>query len=181
VLQVHEDDFNIDPKDDDFFQMLSEKNNARIEETKKEVAYNIEWATVSLNKLKDKFYSVLHFEKFTVKALKTHSYVTTFRVPKMSEFLTSNLEQFKSLLGAEGGGRESMDFEDEDVMQNMNDGEDDRKAAELARKQGMIQNNEAKGEKKTEAEKKREERKIERERRKKEIENLEKQKTNKAN
>jgi len=161
--------------------MLSEKNNARIEETKKEVAYNIEWATVSLNKLKDKFYSVLHFEKFTVKALRTHSYVTTFRVPKMSEFLTSNLEQFKSLLGAEGGGRESMDFEDEDVMQNMNDGEDERKATELARKGNMSNNNEAKGEKKTEAEKKREERKIERERRKKEIENLEKQKTNKAN
>jgi len=63
----------------------------------------------------------------------------------------------------------------------MNDGEEDRKATEMARKGGMQNNNEAKGEKKTEAEKKREERKIERERRKKEIENLEKQKTNKAN
>lgn len=43
----------------------------KIEEARKEVAWNIEFHTVSLNKLKSKFYDVLEFEKFTVKALKT--------------------------------------------------------------------------------------------------------------
>jgi len=133
-IQVADEDFNIDPE---YFELLSEKNNHRIEETKKEVAYGIEVATVKLNKLKDKFYSVLHFEKFTVKALRTHSYVTTFRVPKMSEFLTSNLESFKALLGAENGARDSMDFEEDDVMQNMGEGEEERKATDLNKRGTM--------------------------------------------
>ena len=81
AIQVDDEDFNIER---DYFNDLTDKVNAKIEETKKEVAYDIEWATVALNKLKDKFYSCLHFEKFTVKALRTHSYVTTFRVPRMS-------------------------------------------------------------------------------------------------
>jgi hypothetical protein len=176
ILQVADEDFNIDPE---YFELLSEKNNHRIEETKKEVAYGIEVATVKLNKLKDKFYSVLHFEKFTVKALRTHSYVTTFRVPKMSEFLTSNLESFKALLGAENGARDSMDFEEDDVMQNMGEGEEERKATDQNKGRNIAAPERKANQ--TEAERKREERKIARERRKKEIENLEKQKTNKAN
>jgi hypothetical protein len=131
AIKVDDEDFNIER---DYFNDLTDKVNAKIEETKKEVAYDIEWATVALNKLKDKFYSVLHFEKFTVKALRTHSYVTTFRVPRMSEFLTQNLESFKQLLGAENGNRDSMDFEDEDVNMNLGDGEDERKGTDLQRK-----------------------------------------------
>jgi len=84
VIRVSEDDFNIDPE---YFELLLEKNDAKIEETKKEVNWNIEYHTVRLNKLKNKFYDVLDFEKFTVKAMKTTAYVTTFRVPKMSDFL----------------------------------------------------------------------------------------------
>jgi len=45
--------------------------------------------------LKDKFYDILEFEKFMVKSMRTDSYVTTFRVHKMSEFLTQNIENFK--------------------------------------------------------------------------------------
>jgi hypothetical protein len=44
---------------------------------------------------------VLEFEKFTVKAIKTTSYVTTFRVHKMSEFLEANIETFKQMLETE--------------------------------------------------------------------------------
>lgn len=91
-LRVNEDDFQIDPE---FFHILQERNEAKIEETKKEVAWGIEWHTVNLNKLKNKFYDVLEFEKFTVKAIKDSSYVTTFRVQKMSEFLQTNIEAFK--------------------------------------------------------------------------------------
>ena len=89
VIKVGNDDFNIDP---DYFEMLLERNAGKIEETKKEVAWNIEYHTVRLDKLKNKFYDVLDFEKYTVKAMTTTSYVTTFRVPKMSDFLNKNIE-----------------------------------------------------------------------------------------
>jgi len=83
-IQVQPEDFNIDPE---YFQMLKERNLAKIQEAKKEVAWNIEMHTVKLNKLRERFYGILEFDKFTVKALQTDSYVTTFRVHKMSEFL----------------------------------------------------------------------------------------------
>lgn len=67
--------------------MLGERNDIKIEEARKEVAWNIEFHTAKLNKLKSKFYDILEFEKFTVVAMKTTSYVTTFRVHKMSDFL----------------------------------------------------------------------------------------------
>lgn len=76
-LRISEDDFQIDP---DFFMILQERNDAKIDETKKEVAYPIEVKEVALNKLRDKYYEVLEFEKFTVKGIKNGSYVTTFRV-----------------------------------------------------------------------------------------------------
>lgn len=97
--------------------MLLERNANKIEETKKEVAWNIEYHTVRLHKLKNKFYDVLDFEKYTVKAMTTGSYVTTFRVPKMSEFLNKNIEQFRALIAQEVAAKENMDFEDDDENQ----------------------------------------------------------------
>jgi len=85
VIQVAEQDFNIDP---DFFNMLIDRSKKKIEETKREEQWEVEKNTVKLNKIKKKFYDILDFQKFTVKAMRTPSYVTTFRVPKMSEFLT---------------------------------------------------------------------------------------------
>ncbi len=83
-IRLNQDDFNIDPV---YFDMLKERNYAKIEEAKKEVAWGIEFHTLKLNKLQQKFYDTLEFDKFTVKALKTGSYVSTFRVHKMSETL----------------------------------------------------------------------------------------------
>lgn len=84
VIRVSEEDFNIDPE---YFDMLLERNVKKIYETEKEVAWNIEFHQKGLEKLKNKFYNMLDFEKFTVLAMRTDSYVTTFRVPKMSDFL----------------------------------------------------------------------------------------------
>lgn len=72
--------------------MLDERNSKKIEEANKEVAWNIEYHTVRLNKLRERFYNLLEFEKFTVKAIKTGNYVGTFRVEQMSEFLQKNIE-----------------------------------------------------------------------------------------
>ena len=145
--------------------MLLERNASKIEETKKEVAWNIEYHTVRLNKLKNKFYDVLDFEKYTVKAMTTSSYVTTFRVPKMSDFLNKNIEQFRALIAQEVAAKENMDFEDDD--ENLEDEKVDvQKKAEIKKPQA------ASNAHKTDAEKKREERKIAREVRKKKIEKL---------
>ena len=64
--------------------MLIERSKKKIEETKAEEQWEVEKNTVKLNKIKKKFYDILDFQKFTVKAMRTQSYVTTFRVPKMS-------------------------------------------------------------------------------------------------
>ena len=113
-IRLNIDDFNIDPI---YFDMLRQRNYLKIEEAKKEVAWGIEYHTVRLNKLKDKFYDVLEFEKFTVKGLKTTSYVTTFRVHKMSEFLQQSIETFKQMLENEmlmGGKDNTLEFGDEE-------------------------------------------------------------------
>mmetsp|Transcript_34594 Transcript_34594/g.25749 ORF Transcript_34594/g.25749 Transcript_34594/m.25749 type:complete len:226 (+) Transcript_34594:852-1529(+) len=88
-VRLTEGDFNIDPE---FFEMLHDRNSQKIEEAKKEVAWNIEFHNLKLSKLKQRFYDVLEFEKFTVKAMKTSNFVTTFRVHKMSDFLQRNIE-----------------------------------------------------------------------------------------
>ena len=83
-----------------------------LEETKKEVAWGIEFATVNLNKLKNKYYDVLEFERFTVKGIKNGAYVTTFRVKTMSDFLTARIEAFKAMLENEMIGKNQDDDDD---------------------------------------------------------------------
>lgn len=46
--------------------------------------------------------------------MRTPSYVTTFRVPKMSEFLNKNIEQFKAMMEKELTSKEAMDFEEDE-------------------------------------------------------------------
>jgi hypothetical protein len=65
-----------------------------------------------LNKLKNKYYDVLEFEKFTVKGVKNGAYVTTFRVQRMSEFLQTNIEAFKQMLENEIIGKDAENEED---------------------------------------------------------------------
>lgn len=117
--------------------MLRERNFFKIEETKKEVAWGIEYHTVRLNKLKEKFYDVLEFEKFTVKALKTNSYVTTFRVHKMSEFLQKSIETFKQMLESEllmNGKDNTLEFPDEEGLDGSNENKDDKNATTVQAK-----------------------------------------------
>lgn len=95
--------------------------------------------------------------------MRTPAYVTTFRVPKMSEFLNRNFEQFKSLMEKEITSKENMDFDDEE---NHAENAQDAAVVNVSKKVTAVASNQHK----SEAEKKREERKIEREKRKKKIE-----------
>jgi len=97
--------------------------------------------------------------------MRTWSYVTTFRVPKMSEFLNKNIEQFRSLIANEVQAKENMEFDDDD--DNL---EEDK--IEVKQKTEVKKPTAASNVHKTDAEKKREERKIQREYRKKKIEKL---------
>lgn len=65
-LQAHEDDFQIDPH---FFQVLYDRNDAKIQETKREVAWGIEFEKLKLEKLQHHYYEKIEYEKFTVKAI----------------------------------------------------------------------------------------------------------------
>ena len=170
VIQVSDQDFNIDPE---FFEMLLDRNAAKIEETKKEVQWNIEFHTVKLNKIKNKFYDVLDFEKFTVKAMRTGAYVTTFRVPKMSDFLQKNIQEFKAILENEIATKEQIELEENDMLNQMDDHPDaegkagkDKGKAQAATSQAQANVH------KTDAERKREERKVARDARKRKIEKL---------
>lgn len=146
--------------------MLLNRNAEKIEETKKEVAWPIEYNTVALHKLKGKFYDVLDFEKYTVKAMKNVHYVTTFRVPKMSEFLNKNIEQFRQLIAQEVAAKEN--YADDDDDEGLEDEGKELEKKKTEKPKVVAVNNIQK----TEAEKKREERKIQREIRKKKIEKL---------
>lgn len=128
MLRVGADDFNIDPE---FFESLLEKNHEKIKETKNEVQWNINYHKRRLDKLKEKFYDVLDYEKFMVKALKTTSYVTSFRCAQMSKFITDNIKLFKEMLEREIELKEQNDLNDVDGL--LEDRADANKAKERQR------------------------------------------------
>ena len=112
VLQMNKDDFNIEPE---YFDTLVKRSKDMIEETKREEQWEIEKNNVKLAKLKSKFYDVLDIYTSTVKALKTDAFVTTFRVPKMSDFLTDNIRQFKEILESEIAAKEENELADQEA------------------------------------------------------------------
>ena len=69
-----------------------------------------------MSKIKNRFYDALDFQRFMVKAMKTDSYVTTFRVPKMSDFLLENINKFKEILEEEILAKEENENNDGDAL-----------------------------------------------------------------
>ena len=146
--------------------------------TKKEVAWNIEYRRVALEKLESVFFDNLEYNRFTVKAIKTDAFVTTFRVKKMRQFLEENVRRFKEMIEKEYHPQSGSD----DDLQSIGSShrEEDEKRESNPTKTGMqgttqFQNQGQKKKKKTEAELKREERTRAREERKRELERHEKE------
>ena len=131
VIRMPESDFNIDPE---YFDMLIKRTKDKIEETKKEEQWDIEKNKVALNKVKNKFYDALDFQKFTVKAMRTDSYVTTFRVPKMSTFLKDNINRFKDILESEILAKEENDNQEGDGINQDADAQEGDKQKEKTAK-----------------------------------------------
>jgi hypothetical protein len=109
--------------------MLIQRSKDKIEETKKEEQWEVEKNTVKLNKIKKKFYDILDFQKWTVKAMRTGAFVTTFRVPKMSEFLTNNINEFKQILESEIAAKEENEMNENDMINHMDEGAEGDKGA----------------------------------------------------
>ena len=109
--------------------MLIQRSKDKIEETKKEEQWEVEKNTVKLNKIKKKFYDILDFQKWTVKAMRTGAFVTTFRVPKMSEFLTNNINEFKQILDSEIAAKEENEMNENDMINHMDEGAEGDKGA----------------------------------------------------
>jgi len=59
-------------------------------------------------------------------AMRTGSYVTTFRVPKMSDFLTNNINEFKAILESEIAAKEEDQMGEDQIVDNMADAEGDK-------------------------------------------------------
>ena len=170
ALRVQESDFNIDPQ---YFDMLVNRTKDRIEQTRKEEQWEVEKNRVKLVKIQNRFYDALDFQKSTVKAIKTDSYVTTFRVPRMSEFLKDNINKFKDILESEILAKEENENQDGDLGNadaDALDGETKKDKSNKTNALAAAGTTTLKG--KTEAERNREQRKIARELRQKKIEKL---------
>jgi hypothetical protein len=112
---------------------------------------------------------MLDYEKFMVKALKTQSYVTSFRCAKMSQFITDNIRLFKEMLEKEIELKEQNEMND---LEGMLDDHNANKAKHATRTNLLTNQKKQEQVFKTEADKKRAERKVEREKRKAEIDLL---------
>ena len=118
--------------------MLIERSKKKVEETKAEEQWEVEKNTVKLNKVKKKFYDILDFQKFTVKAMRTNAYVTTFREPKMSDFLTDNINDFKQILESEIAQKEENEMDGDQMgLDNMDGGHEGDKAKDKAKTGAM--------------------------------------------
>ena len=174
-IRLTEEDFNVDPE---YFEMLANENEEKKQITKKEVAWGIEYRRVALEKLRSVFFDNLEYNRFTVKAIKTEAFVTTFRVKKMSKFLEENVRRYREMIEKEYHPQSGSD----DDLQSIGSShrEEDEKRESNPTKTGMqgttqFQNQGQKKKKKTEAELKREERTRAREERKRELERHEKE------
>ena len=174
-IRLTEEDFNIDPE---YFEMLANENEEKKNITKKEVAWSIEYRRVALEKLRSVFFDNLEYNRFTVKAIKTDAFVTTFRVKKMRKFLEENVRRFKEMIEKEYHPQSGSDDDFQSIGSSHRE-EDEKRESNLT-KTGMrgttqFQNQRQKKKKKTEAELKREERTRAREERKRELERHEKE------
>ena len=106
--------------------------------------------------------------------MRTGSYVKTFRVPKMSNFLTDNINEFKKILESEIAAREEDQMGDENMGINMDEGAEGDKGAKDKNKGAAATAAQPGAAKvhKTHADQRREERKLAREARKKKIDKL---------
>ena len=175
-IQLTDKEFNVDPE---YFEMLQKNLSERVDITHKEVAWGIEFRKVAYEKLKSVFFDTLEFDRFTVKAIQSDSFVSTFRVKKMSEFLEENVRRFKEMIEKEYQPQSGSDDDIQSEGSSQNRDEElrqERKANKQNKATNQFQNqNQQNYKKKTEAELKREERTRARKARKEELEKHEKE------
>jgi len=174
-IQLSGQDFNIDPE---YFKMLQSELEEKRDITHKEVAWGIEYRKIALEKIQNTFFGSLEYSRFTVKAIKADSFVSTFRVKKMSDLLEENVRRFKEMIEKEYQPQSGSDddLQSEGSSQRDDDLKFDKTMNKSKKKMNQMQSqNQQNKKKKTEAELKREERTRSRKERKEELEKHEKE------
>jgi hypothetical protein len=87
--------------DAEYYEILLKRNEELFEEVHKEVAWDSEYQVQALDNYKEYFLNRLSSEKFTLTGLQAMTTVTSFRITKPSEFLSSNLTKIHQLLEEE--------------------------------------------------------------------------------
>ena len=97
--------FRLDPEemrvDTDYYEILLSRNEDLMQDVTKEVAWNDQYHVQALDNYKEYFINQLSNEKFTLTGLRAGVTVTSFRITKKSEFLSTNLETIQQLMEEE--------------------------------------------------------------------------------
>lgn len=93
------EEISVDPE---YNEMIRKRIEEELEETRKELAWDIENANVMTRKLRNYVKDELVFDKFAVCALTNPSiYVKTFKLKKLSQYVWKNLEEIHQLIDEE--------------------------------------------------------------------------------
>lgn len=87
--------------DSEYDEILRSRVTDLLEETNKELAWDIAYHELKANKLKDYFIDELYCHRFRLKAIKTQNSVTTFKVKKLSEYAEKELYEINRILDEE--------------------------------------------------------------------------------
>lgn len=97
--KLKQEEICVDPE---YNEMIKKRIEGELEETRKELAWDIENAKVLTCKLKSYVKDELIYEKFAVCCLKNPTvFVKTFKLKKLSEYVWSNLDEIHALIDEE--------------------------------------------------------------------------------
>mgnify|MGYP000297764942 CR=1 FL=1 len=71
------------------------------EDTRKELAWDEEFAMTKLKKLEDYFINVLEFNKFCVKGIRKPTVVSSFKMKKLTAYIQKELENIEKIIAEE--------------------------------------------------------------------------------
>ena len=71
------------------------------EDTRKELAWDEEFAMTKLKKLEDYFINVLEFNKFYVKGIRKPTVVSSFKMKKLTAYIQKELENIEKIIAEE--------------------------------------------------------------------------------
>lgn len=107
-------DLNIDP---DYHELLQYRVADLLDETNKEVAWDLEYQKTKTEKLKAYYLDELEVDRYSAKSFKTNSIVTSFKVKKFTEYMDIKLDEINRIVEDERS-RLNVDQESQEDIEN---------------------------------------------------------------